>query len=74
MRTWTFSDDEIEVRGVSQTSTWKWQDIGQFYERSGSLFLRVKNGSQRILVPLRAFESPSDAARFREFVGEHLAT
>lgn len=72
VRTWTFGDDAIEVRGERQTSTWSWQDISQFYERSGCLFLRVTGGSQRIQVPLRVFESPSEAARFSEFVREHL--
>jgi|SRR5580658_8336646 hypothetical protein len=74
MKVWTFTSDAIESTGASQTSTFNWATFGSMNERSAYIYLRAKSGSQRIVIPLRAFGSQSEADQFKQFVRRHLIT
>ena len=72
-KVWTFAADGIEVTGASQTTKYDWATFGSMYQRSQCIYLKANNSSLRVLVPLRVFESPEDADRFRDFVRRHLS-
>jgi hypothetical protein len=73
MRTWTFDERGIKVKGATQSSEWQWRSIESLHNRGGAHYLRVRGSSQRIVIPSRAFTSVDAEERFESFVHEQIA-
>jgi hypothetical protein len=68
----TFSDDAVVTEAATDSSRTPWGDFTEL-RVLGGFFVLITTGKLLIIVPRQAFESASDANRFRELATRRIA-